>query len=237
MKPQIVVEDWKGRHNAGPTSRDRILKGNTYRDLSTIIVVPTRGLIHFKIVQCWLNLMMPMNQKVLRMFVSGMEVGDAYNAAIEMILGNPDLSKWKYVATMEDDNMPPPDGLVRLYEGMSKFDVVSGLYWTKGEGGQPMIYGDPAVMPRNFIPQVPKLDQLQECNGLGMGFDLFKLDIFKKMPKPWFKTRQEYTPGVGASCYTQDLFFFQEAAKYGFRFACDTRIKVGHFDSNADLVW
>jgi hypothetical protein len=237
VQPQIVLEDWQGKHNKDPYAADRLIKGSTYKDVSTVIVIPTRGVIPAKVVQCWWNLMMPMNQKAMRMFVIGMEVGQAYNAAVETILSNPELCKWKYMLTLEEDNMPPPDGLLKLYEGMEKFDVVSGLYWTKGEGGQPMIYGDPSIMPKNFIPQIPKPDQLQACNGLGMGFDLFKIDIFKKVPKPWFKTVQQYNPGQGSQCFTQDLWFFQEAAKWGFKFACDTRVKTGHFDLDNDIIW
>jgi len=239
MKPQIVMENWQGRHNDDPEqSRERLLDGKTYRDLSTILVVPTRGTIAARVVQCWMNLMPPMNQRFMRMFLIGMEVGEAYNAAVETILAHPELSKWKYMVTLEDDNMPPPDGLINLYKGMDQFDVVGGPYWTKGEGGQPMIYGDPKSFPKSFIPQVPQAEEgLQECNGLGMGFNCFKIDIFRKVPRPWFKTLQQYTPGQGAQVYTQDLYFFQEAAKCGFRFACDTRIKVGHFDANNDLIW
>lgn len=227
-----------GRHNSNlEQSRDRLIKGNSYKDLSTICIIPTRGLITAKVVQSWLGLMAPMNQKFFRLFLEKMEVGAAYNKAIEEILANPELSTWKYVMTMEEDNMPPPDGLLKLYEGMNEYDVVGGLYWTKGEGGQPMIYGDPTVMPKNFIPQIPRPEQLQHCNGLGMGFNLYKMEIFKKMPKPWFRTLQEFTPGVGARAYTQDLFFFEQAAKHGYKFACDTRIKVGHYDYERDIVW
>lgn len=240
IKPQIVIQDFQGYHNKNPKSRDRLLKGNTYRDLSTICVIPTRGMIPAKVVQNWLSMFLPMNQKFIRIFIIGMEVGEAYNHAIEMILQNPELSKWKYVLTLEEDNMPPPDGLLKLYEAMNMdYDVVGGLYWTKGEGGQPMIYGNPNESPLNFIPQPPTIDTVQRCNGLGMGYTLFKLDIFKdsKIPRPFFKTLQEYHPGLGARVYTQDLYFFENAGKLGYKFACDNRCKVGHYDPNTDVVW
>lgn len=227
-----------GRHNQNlEKARDRLIEGRTYKDLATVCIIPTRGMIHYKVVQSWMSMMTPMNQKFIRIFVANMEVGEAYNAGIEMILGSSELAEWKYVLTLEEDNMPPPDGLLKLYEGIEKFDVVAGLYWTKGEGGQPMIYGDPAVMPKNFIPQVPKIDCLQQANGLGMGFNLYKLSIFRKMEKPWFKTVQQYTPGKGIEAYTQDLKFFENAAKLGYKFACDTRVKVGHYDASTDIVW
>jgi hypothetical protein len=238
MNPQIVTID-TGMHNKDlDVTQKRLMRSKTYQDLSTIIICPTRGLISAKVVQSWLGLMKPMNQKVLGpIFAIGMEVGEAYNQLIKMILDNPELSKWKYVLTIEEDNMPPPDGLLKLYENMDKFDVIGGLYWTKGEGGQPMIYGNPKVIPKNFIPQLPISESLQECNGLGMGFNLFKLEMFRKVPQPWFKTMQEFTPGKGAKVCTQDLYFFENAGKMGYKFACDTRIKVGHYSVEEDKIW
>ncbi|MBP7119290.1 hypothetical protein KBA63_04355, partial [Candidatus Woesebacteria bacterium] len=80
---------------------------------------------------------------------------------------------------------------------------------------------------------------VQHCNGLGMGFNLFKMEIFKdrRVPKPWFKTVQEYTPGVGMRGYTQDLYFYENIHKLGYKVACDTRVKVGHYDFENDIVW
>lgn len=234
------AESEVGRHNVDlKESAARLVRGSTYRDLSTVILIPTRGTLHAKAVQSLLNLMKPMNQKSATFFVSGHEVGVAYSQTIEAILQNPELSKWQYILTLEDDVLPPPDGLLKLYESMDKYDVVQGLYWTKGEGGQPMIYGDPAVMPKNFIPQVPKIDTVQQCNGLGMGFNLFKMKIFKdtRIERPWFRTFQGVVPEKGAQAFTQDLYFFNNAAKWGYKFACDTKIKCGHYDANTDRVW
>jgi hypothetical protein len=186
-----------------------------------------------------MNMMTPMNQKFFRVFVSGMEVGEAYSQAIDMILANPHLAKFKYILTVEEDNLMPCDGLLKLYEGMNDYDVCGGLYWTKGEGGQPMIYGNPTG-ELNFIPQRPNADgSIQECNGLGMGFTLFKLDIFKdpKLTKPFFVTKQEVVPGVGATAFTQDLYFFNNLKKLGYRVACHTGVRVGHLDAEADIIW
>lgn len=235
----LLGGDFAGKHNeAMDESVTRLEDGRTYRDLSTIIVVPTRGTIPARCVENWMGLMMPMNQKVVRVFVSGMEVGEAYSRAISMILDHPELSTWKYVLTLEEDNLPPPDGLLRLYESIDDYAAVGGLYWTKGEEGQPMIYGSPEGI-LNFIPQKPVADEVQSCRGLGMGFTLFKLDLFRdpKIPKPWFRTLQEYEPSVGVRSYTQDLYFFEQAAKAGYKVASDNRVKVGHLDVATGLVW
>jgi hypothetical protein len=51
------------------------------------------------------------------------------------------------------------------------------------------------------------------------------------MPRPWFETRQRT-----GECWTQDLLFYFTAAKYGFKVACDTRVKVGHLADDG-TVW
>lgn len=241
MHKQELDKVYEGFHNSNlEQSRDRLIRGKTYRDLSTVWVTPIPQdppMVPAKVVfQSWMNLMTPMNQMVYKLPVVGMEVGDAYNRAVEVIQENPQLSRAKYMLTVEWDNLPAPDALLKLYESIEKFDVVGGLYWTKGDCGQPMIYGNPDEHPHNFVPQLPQPDTIQRCNGLGMGFTLFRLSMFKKLPKPWFKTLQEYD-GSGARAATQDLYFFQNASKEGYKFACDTRVKVGHLDVTTGEVW
>lgn len=245
MALQIITPEG-GFHNQDiRSSQARLARGGTYRNLSTVCLMPTRGTIPARVLQSWFSLMAPMNQPFTRLFLTNMEVGDAYEQAVEFVLSDPNLSKWMYVLTLEEDNMPPPDGLLKLYESIEgkvdgrKYDAVGGLYWTKGPAGQPMIYGDPNVMPKNFVPQMPVMDSVQHCNGLGMGFTLFRMSMLKdrQIPRPLFHTLQSYQPGVGAKAYTQDLYFFEKAAGWGYTFACDTRVKVGHYDINEDMVW
>jgi hypothetical protein len=235
MKRKIPkIPDHVGYHNANlEASINRLVRGQTYKDLSTIWITPTRGTLKPRVVSSWMALQKPMNQPFFGpIFVENDEVGCAYQKAFEMVLDHPDLSKWKYILTVEEDNLPPPEGLLRLYESIKDYDAVAGLYWTKGEGGQPMIYGDPRVMPRNFVPQKPIPETVQHCNGLGMGFNLYRIEMFKKMPRPWFRTVQENNQG-----FTQDLWFYNNAGAAGFKFACDTRVKVGHLDVNTGMVW
>lgn len=239
MKSQIVMENWEGKHNQSDY-QSRLASEGLYKDRSTICIVPTRGVIPAKVVQNWLGFMTPMNQKFMRMFMIGLEVGEAYEQAITAILENPDLKNWKYLLTVEEDNLLPPDGLLKLYNAIDEgYDAVGGLYWTKGEAGQPMCYGDPNVFPLNFIPQIPKPESITRCNGLGMGFTLFNMDIFRdgKIERPFFKTLQVYDPATGGASYTQDLYFFEKASKAGYKFGCDSRVRVGHYDLAGDQIW
>lgn len=238
-KPQIIVPDNSGIHNASDYA-ERLNKSKSYRDLSTVIICPTRGMIPARIVQAWQGLMRPMNQKVIGpIFMQGMEVGEAYNQAIKMILENPEMSTYKFILTIEEDNAPPADGLLKLYESIDDYDAVGGIYWTKGENGAPMCYGNPSQVPLNFIPQNPAPDSVTPCNGLGQGFTLFRTEMFKDKRFEygnWFKTLQEVGP-QGAKAYTQDLYFFEKAVGLGYKMACDSRVKVGHYDYASDTMW
>lgn len=245
----------RGFHNDNlETSIQRLHRGKTYNDQTMCIVVPTRGKIPAPVVASWMGIMRPMNQICTNpIFMQGFEVGDAYNKAVEWVLGYNEQVKaangrpFRYMLTLEDDNTPPPDGILKLLESIEGYDAVGGLYWTKGEGGQPMIYGDPAVLPKTFTPQYPRPDTVQHCHGLGMGFTLFRVALFEKMAsdmprnqhgvRQWFVTQQSWSPDKGGMAFTQDLWFFDQAAKYGGKFACDTRVRVGHFDADNDMTW
>jgi hypothetical protein len=236
------------------------IAGTTYKDNSTIIIVPTRGSIHHRVVTSWLGLIPPMNQKRTppqfvtpqtdarsMLFASGHEVGRAYDEMIKHVLANPELSKWKYILTLEDDNLPPPDAHIRLLESIEwgKFDAVGGLYFTKGEINMPMCYGDPdhfkktgelEFRPRDIRSAIQS-GNVVECNGIAMGCSLYRLDLFREIPAPWFVTVNDVVEGGGAQCFTQDLWFCQKAKQAGKRFAVDTRVKVGHLDVNTGEVY
>lgn len=241
-KPEIVISaDYAGFHNNNPEDTlDRLGKSKNYQNQSTICLIPSpTGYVHTKVAQNMMGLYTPMNQPFTRIFLNNMEVGEAYSNAIDMILQHPQLSTWKYILTWEWDNLAPPDGLLKLLENMDKYDIVGGLYFTKGEGGQPMCYGNMNEFPVNFKPFLPMGDQITPCRGTAMGFTLYKMDVFKdpKMPRPFFKTVQEYDPNIGGKSYTQDLYFSENAGKLGYKQAIDPRVKVGHMDLSSEYIW
>lgn len=250
-------------------------KGDTFKDLSTIIICPIPGPktekkhlnckkcktlneydswsfqgLHPIFVEAYKRLIKPMNVPVIEMMPSGFEVGDAYNRSIDMILETPALRDFKYILTLEYDNIIPfiPDTqgpLMMLYETMEKgkFDAVGGLYWTKGTPSMPLIYGDPKEGRKTPAGMFKvrhdwKPGDIVECNGMGMGWTLFKLDLFrdKRLKKPWFQTINDHSK-KGPRLYTQDLFFFEKFRKLGYRCAVDTRIKLGHLDFRSGVIY
>lgn len=237
MKPQLVTLG-PGRNNENiEDAFHRVLAGATWKKQRVVVILPAGKDIPTRVALSHWSLIFPPNQPVFRMLAQGMEVGDAYTNAIEMVLGHPELSTWEFILTIEHDNVPPPDGLLKLIQTMDQhpeYSCVGGLYWTKGEGGVPQIWGDPKDPVLNFRPQPPEPGKVIECNGTGMGFNLWRISMFKdeRLRKPWFKTSAG-KEGAG----TQDLYFWADARKYGHRCAVDCSVLVGHYDSGADITW
>lgn len=243
MNPQLVVQDFGGAHNKDLNgSRARLIKGGSWKKQRIVVIIPAGDTIPAKVALSHWNLAFPPNNGVVKILAQGMEVGDAYSSAIQSILDHPDLKDWEYVLTIEHDNSPPPDGAIRLVEQMEdhpELACIGGLYFTKGFGGCAQIWGDPKDPVLNFRPQLPDPNgALVECCGTGMGFNLFRLSMFKdeKLRKPWFHTQTKNGTG------TQDLYFWGDARKYGYRCAIDCSIKVGHYDlvgtfGTPDTMW
>jgi len=238
--PQLLIQDLQvaGRHNGAPgKTRSRLEKSAAWKRQRIVCILPADAVIATKVALSHWNLVFPPNNSMTRLLAIGMEVGEAYSRAIEQVLAHPELSTWEYILTIEHDNMPPADGVLKLVERMEenpKLSCIGGLYYTKGEGGIPQIWGDPKDPVLNFRPQLPNLGgELVECCGTGMGFNLWRMKMFKdkKLRKPWFVTQ---TKGGVSS---QDLYFWQDARKYGYRCAVDCGVKTGHYELRTDTTW
>lgn len=238
MTPQLVALD-AGRHNADlAKSGARLIQGGSWKKQRIVMILPAAALMPTKAALALWGLIFPPNQPVFRIAAVGMEVGEAYSNAIEQVLAHPDLSQWEYLLTVEHDNIPPADGVLKLIERMEKHPelaCVGGLYWTKGEGGVPQIWGDAGDPILNFRPQPPREGELVECCGTGMGFNLWRLAMFKdeKLRRPWFRTVASREEGVG----TQDLYAWSDFRKHGYRCAIDCAVRVGHYDHATDITW
>lgn len=243
MKPQIVSLS-SGVHNEDiAASTTRVIEGGSWKKQRVIMLIPAGAQIPTKVYLSHCGLVFPPNQGAHRMAAIGMEVGEAFSNSIQEIINHPELSQWEYLLTIEHDNIPPADGLVKLIKRMEEhpeFSCIGGLYWTKGPGGQPQIWGDPKDPVLNFRPQPPDPNGgLVECCGTGMGFNLWRLSMFKdeRLRRPWFKTLAG-KEGVG----TQDLYAWSDFRKYGYRCAIDCDVKVGHYDLAGafgieDMTW
>lgn len=241
-----MTDHFSGAHNADlEGTRARLLRGASWKKQRIVVIIPSADLIPAKVALSHWNLAFPPNNGVVRILAQGLEVGDAYSSAIEQVLAHPELSQWEYFLTIEADNCPAGDGVVKLVERMEahpELACIGGLYFTKGEGGVAQIWGDIKDPVVNFRPQLPDSNGgLVECYGTGMGFNLWRVSMFKdeRLKKPWFRTLNG-KDGLGIG--TQDLTFWTDARKYGYRCAIDCAVKVGHYDYEGkfgppDMVW
>jgi hypothetical protein len=226
IKPQLLLQEFKteGINNGAPGKTvSRLKESASWKRQRIVVLIPSGSSIPVKVYLSHLNLGFPPNNGVARIAAVGMEVGEAYSQAIEQILLHPELSQWEYILTIES-----------MERTKHKYACIGGLYFTKGYGGQPQIWGDPRDPVLNFRPQVPDVNGgLVECNGTGMGFNLWQLKMFKdkKLRKPWFVTQK--VNGMA----TQDLYAWSDFNKHGYRCAIDCSVKVGHLDIENDIVW
>jgi len=231
------ISSYGGIHNANlEDTAARLHKQGIWDNLNTVIFSPVGHTIPTMAVTAWEGLQFPPNIAKARLWSIDQEVGTAYSQVIEVVLNHEVLSKWKYLLTIEHDNLPPPDGLIQLLARMQEnphLSAISGLYFTKGENGFAQIWGKPGES--HFCPQPPATDgSLVECRAIGMGFALFRIDMFKdeRLPRPWFQTKAE-----AAGTCTHDLNFWRTAAELGYRCAVDCGVRVGHVDVSTKTVW
>lgn len=239
-EPKFSEPSLVGVHNQDlAKSTIRIVEGASWKRQNVVMLIPSAKMVPMKCAVTWMTIAPNPNQALHRVPLLGMEVGEAYSKAVEFVLSEPTLGACEYILTVEHDNTAPPGGLQRLLALMDahpEFSCIGGLYWTKGPGGVPQIWGDPKDPIVNYRPQPPDPNGgLVECCGTGMGFNLFRMSMFKdqRLRKPWFKTLASPTEGYG----TQDLYFWGDARKWGYRCAVACDVLVGHYDVNTDTVW
>lgn len=242
--PVVGLVDTCGFHNSNmEASTIRIIQGASWKRQNVAVLLPGAASVPMRSALAWMHHIFPPNQRAPKIGMQDMEVGDAYSQAIEYCLVTDGLKDCEFVLTLEWDNLPPQDGTMKLLAQMDahpEFSCIGGLYWTKGYGGVPQIWGDPTDPIPNYRPQPPRFDannqgQLVECCGTGMGFNLWRMSMFRdqRLARPLFRTKASVAEGVG----TQDLSFWGEARKYGYRCAIDCDVKVGHLDLATGFVW
>ena len=70
-----------------------------------------------------------------------------------------------------------------------------------------------------------KHGDLLKCTGVGTGFMLIRIEVFKKLKQPWFFWESNEK---GELVTGEDMWFCRKARESGFDIWCDTSIKMGH---------
>ena len=140
-------------------------------------------------------------------------------------------SEMDYIVMYDDDMMLPPDMVIKFLEDMEQhpeIDILAGLafmrsaphyavMYTVKEGFDPVRREDYFI--NHWVVKYPK-DKLVECDAVGFGAVIIKMDMVRKMQKPYF---------MSTSPTGEDILFCVNARKQAnARVFMDTRIKLGH---------
>ena len=130
-----------------------------------------------------------------------------------------------YMLHVDDDMIIPTNLFERLIR--HNVDIVAPLAFMRIPPHKPVIFrleeGWDAMRRMEYfvsytVDNYPK-DTLVECDAVGFGACLIKMDVVRRMPKPWFMS----TTSAG-----EDVWFCLQARKYGARVYMDTSTKLGH---------
>lgn len=136
-----------------------------------------------------------------------------------------------YILMYDDDMLLPIDMVEHLIYDVEKnpqIDVLAPLAFMRNPPHYAVIYTTTEgydsdlhqeYFMNNFVKKYPK-DKLIECDAVGFGAVMIKMDIIKKMKPPYFFS----TTGSG-----EDIYFCMKSRQEAkARIFADTRIKLGH---------
>jgi hypothetical protein len=132
-----------------------------------------------------------------------------------------------YLFFVDDDMICPDDLFLKLYRHRAIADVVAPLAFTRNAPHKPVCYasieGWDAVnrepyFINNTIMKYQR-NKLMECDAVGFGAALIKVDLFRKIKQPWFMSSE----GTG-----EDILFCYKVKKVGGRVFMDTSVDIGH---------
>ena len=127
---------------------------------------------------------------------------------------------------IDDDMLVPVDMFERLYD--HNVDIVAPLAFTRNSPHMAVIYNcesgsDPVTRNDYFINHYVRNypeNQLVRCDAVGFGFALIKMDVVRRMKKPYFMS----TCGTGEDI----LFCYNAQQQAGAKVYMDTATKLGH---------
>jgi hypothetical protein len=117
------------------------------------------------------------------------------------------LAKATHLLFLDSDLTFPADTLARLLSHGK--DIVGGLYVQRVPPHHPL----GVTLDGKHEAVTEGLKQMQT---MPTGCLLLKLEIFDKLPKPWFNTKQ-----VGEKIMGEDYYFCERAREAGFHIWCD----------------
>ena len=170
--------------------------------------------------------------------VSNLLVDEARINLVQQCLDN----DCDYVLFIDDDIVPPIDGLFKLVEHIEKddIDIISGDYPLKGLVKNSIHL---QLDSQNMVQELERCDtiinnnlQLVKNNWIiGLGFCLIDINFFKQAQPPWFKCHSKNP--VTENDVNEDAHFSELAHQNGFNIYIDRSLKCLHLDFQNQIVY
>lgn len=157
-----------------------------------LVFTPSRGTVRMEWVHARYGQIIPTNFSMVEMtqFISpyipiGYQLADAQNLMAKRVVED----DYEWIIYIEDDNVIPPDAFRRFNEYIldGRFPIVSGLYFTKSNPPEPLIYRGRGNGYFNDF----KIGDLVWCDGIPFGFRLEHAGFIKAA----WETAPEYIVG------------------------------------------
>ena len=136
-------------------------------------------------------------------------------------------SKADYLMFLDSDQTISSQGIEQLASHLDNGeDIATTLIFRKDPPFHPCVFSHQELLPNNQISlkfyDIANQDLTKPfyVESSGFGCIMMKLDIFKKIPQPWFLP----APYTG-----EDITFMYKAAQMGYKTLCDPTIEVGHY--------
>lgn len=185
-----------------------------------LIVMPSFGQIDTDIVLNLLTQVPPIFKNFAYYFPRNMTVAEARNEAFKLAL---ELDA-EYVFFRDYDVVAPLNSLGLLLA--RDHPLVGGLYYSKEFPPWPL------TMKNGTVTTDWKFGETVECDVIGMGCTLIKVDLFRDMPPPWFATLSGVTEDKNVTFrHTEDTYFCRRViAEKGIHPYIDTALNCVHID-------
>ena len=154
-------------------------------------------------------------------FIGGYDVARARRRMASDAIGG----GFDFLMMVDSDMVVPEDALANLRE----LDVNVAMGWAvrgSSDDGLTSVVklGSRGYHDSYFAREVAAMDGPLEVKGCGLCCALIRVDLFKRIRRPWF----EYRENPDGSMLGEDFFFCQRCHEAGIRLYVDPRVGCGH---------